>query len=117
MVETWKRSGQTVNTFCHARQLTRSNLDRRRRILAIEAGTSHPSPPPTFVPLRVVTEPMTEIVLPSGVEVRVPLGAAADALHRLVAAVVRSRVDHAAAVEFIEVPDEFAAGEVGSPAA
>ena len=87
LVEAWKRSGQTVNAFCRARRLTRSNFDRWRRILAAESIKSSPSPPPAFVPVRVVAEPMAEVVLRSGVVVRVPLGAAADAVTRLVTAV------------------------------
>ena len=86
-IDAWERSGQTENAFCRARQLTRSNFDRWRRILAAEAGKSAPSPSPAFVPVRVVAEPMAEVVFPSGVVVRLPLGAAADAVTRLVAAV------------------------------
>ena len=87
LVDAWKRSGQTVNAFCRARQITRSNFDRWRRILAAESIKSSPSPPPAFVPVRVVTEPMAEVVFRSGVVLRVPLGAAADAVTRLVTAV------------------------------
>jgi hypothetical protein len=87
LVEAWKRSGQTVNAFCRARQITRSNFDRWRRILAAESIKSSPSPPPAFAPVRVVAEPMAEVVLGTGVVVRVPLGAAADAVTRLVNAV------------------------------
>jgi hypothetical protein len=91
LVEAWKRSGQTVNAFCRARQITRSNFDRWRRILAADPVVSPPNPIPTpspaFVPVRVVAEPMAEVVLRSGIVVRVPLGAAADAVTRLVTAV------------------------------
>ena len=80
VLEAWKRSGQTVNAFCRARRLTRSNFDRWRRILAAESIKSSPSPPPAFVPVRVVAEPMAEVVLRSGVVVRVQLGAAPDAV-------------------------------------
>ena len=85
--DAWKRSGQTVNAFCRARRLTRSNFDRRRRILTAGPGVTPPGPVPAFVPLRVVAEPMAEVVLRSGVVVRVPLGAAAEAVTRLVAGV------------------------------
>lgn len=86
-IDAWRRSGQTINAFCRARKLTRSNFDRWRRILAAEPGESSPAPSPAFVPVRVVAEPMAEVVLRSGVVVRVPLGAAADAVTRLVTAV------------------------------
>ena len=87
LVEAWKRSGQTVNAFCRARQITRSNFDRWRRILAAPQGESSPRSVPAFVPLRVVAEPMAEVVLRSGVVLRLPLGADADAVTRLVTAV------------------------------
>jgi hypothetical protein len=88
LVDTWKRSGQTINAFCRARQLTRSNFDRWRRILAAQSSeSSSPTPAPAFVPIRVVAEPMAEVVLRSGVVVRLPLGAAAEAVTRLVTAV------------------------------
>ncbi|MBA4191969.1 MAG: hypothetical protein C0467_28650 [Planctomycetaceae bacterium] len=86
-IDDWKRSRQTVNAFCRARQLTRSNFDRWRRILAAESLASPPSLPPSFVPVRFVAEPMAEVVLRSGVVVRLPLGTAADAVTRLVTAV------------------------------
>ena len=87
VLKAWKRSGQTVNAFCRARQITRSNFDRWRRILAAESSASTPSPSPAFVPVRVVAEPMAEVVLRSGIVVRVPLGAAAEAVTRLLTAV------------------------------
>ena len=34
LVDSWKRSGQTINAFCRDRKLTRSNFDRWRRILS-----------------------------------------------------------------------------------
>ena len=86
-IDAWKQSGQTVNAFCRARRLTRSNFDHWRRILTAEPGVTPPGPVPAFVPLRVVAEPMAEVVLLSRIVVRVPLGATADAVTRLVAAV------------------------------
>jgi len=86
-IDAWKRSGQTINAFCRDRKLTRSNFDRWRRILAAEPTRPRVSPSRSFVPLRVVPEPMAEVVLRSGVVVRVPLTGAPDAVTRLVAAV------------------------------
>ena len=83
-IDAWKRSGQSINAFCRDRKLTRSNFDRWRRILARDPRESAAV---AFVPLRVVAEPMAEVVLPSGVVVRLPLAAAPEAVTRLVAAV------------------------------
>lgn len=92
LIDAWKQSGQTINAFCRDRKLTRSNFDRWRRILALEPSDSSrrkppSSPPSAFVPLRVVAEPMVEVVLRSGIVLRFPLVAAADTVTRLVAAV------------------------------
>ena len=86
-LDAWKQSGQSIHAFCRVRKLTRSNFDRWRRILAAEPRGLKPASSPAFVPLRVVAEPMAEVVLLSGIVVRVPLGAAAEAVTRLVAAV------------------------------
>ena len=86
-IDAWKRSGLSVNAFCRQRGLTRSNFDRWRRILASEPTKAKPSSSSTFVPLRVVAEPMVEVVLPSGILVRLPLTSSPDAVTRLVAAV------------------------------
>jgi transposase len=86
-VEAWNRSGQTINAFCRGRKLTRSNFDRWRRILAREPSASKPAESSAFVPLRVIAEPMAEVVLRSGILVRLPLNAAPEAVTRLVAAV------------------------------
>jgi len=86
-IDAWKQSGLTINAFCRDRKLTRSNFARWRRILAGDPSKSSSLPSPVFVPLRVTAELMAEVVLPSGVLVRLPLGAAPDAVTRRVAAV------------------------------
>ena len=86
-IDAWKQSGQTVNAFCRAHQITRSYFDRWWRILAAEADISSPPSASAFVPIRVVAEPMAEVVLRSGVVVRLPLGATSEAVTRLVTAV------------------------------
>lgn len=90
ILDAWKRSGQSINAFCRDRKLTRSNFDRWRRILARDSRESprgEESPSAAFVPLRIVAEPVAEVVLLSGIVVRVPLDAAPDAVTRMVAAV------------------------------
>ena len=59
---------------------SRSNFDRWRRILATEPSPSKPSPSSAFVPLRVTADPMAEVVLRSGIVIRLPLGAAPEAV-------------------------------------
>jgi transposase len=87
LVDTWKRSGQTINAFCRDRMLTRSNFDRWRRILAAERGVPTRGAARAFVPVRVIAEPMAEVVLRSGVVVRLPLTSTSATVTRLVAAV------------------------------
>jgi hypothetical protein len=87
LIDAWKQSGLAINAFCRDRKLTRSNFDRWRRILAAEACEVPRDETSAFIPLRVVAEPMVEIVLRSGIMVRMPLSAAPDAVTRLVAAV------------------------------
>ena len=87
LIEAWKQSGQTINAFCRNRKLTRSNFDRWRRIFATEPSQANPSSPSAFVPLHVVAEPMVEVMLVSGITVRLPLSAAPEAITSFVAAV------------------------------
>jgi hypothetical protein len=91
LIDAWKQSGQTINAFCRERKLTRSNFDRWRRILAAENGKPIRGSAPAFVPVRVVAEPVAEVVLPSGVVVRLPVSTAPEAVTRLVAAVGAAR--------------------------
>ena len=86
-IDAWKQSGQTINAFCRERKLTRSNFDRWRRIFAAEPSQAKPSSPSAFVPLQIVADPMFEVVLVSGITVRLPLSASSEAITRLVATV------------------------------
>src|SRR5262245_52904380 len=98
LIDAWKQSGQSVNAFCRDRKPTRSNFDRWRRILATGPGESahgKPSSAAAFVPVRFVAEPMVEVVLRSGIVVRLPLAAAREAVTRLVAAVGRRHAEPA----------------------
>jgi hypothetical protein len=87
LIDAWQHSGQSINAFCRRRRLTRSNFDRWRRILSTEPSPSKPSPSSAFVPLRVTADPMAEVVLGSGIVIRLPLSATPEAVTRLVAAV------------------------------
>lgn len=87
MINAWRRSSQTVSAFCGERKITRSNFDRWRRILATKPARSNASSSAAFVTVRVVADPMAEVVLRSGVVVRLPLTSTPEVVTRLVAAV------------------------------
>ena len=78
------RSPLTIAAFCRVRKLCKSNFYRWRNILD---QLDHPKPErvpsPSFVPLRVVPEAVVEVILPSGIQLRVPLGADAAQVARL----------------------------------
>src|SRR5438105_1605712 len=86
LIDAWTKSGQSINGFCRARKLTRSHFDRRRRLLAAEPTESKSPSAPAFVPLRVVDEPVAEVVLLWGVVARLPPSAAPEVVGRLGAA-------------------------------
>jgi transposase-like protein len=81
----WKRSAQTAAAFAAAHGVSVASLYAWRQELARRDGERHP-PAPTFVPVHVVPEPRVEVLLPSGLIVRVPAGAYAAAVAELVAA-------------------------------
>jgi transposase-like protein len=89
-VAAWRKSGQSVSAFCRERDVpqasfyswrqTLSERERQRRAAPIQAASQ-----PTLVPVRVVPEAVLEVVLPTGLVLRVPLGADAHAVAALVA--------------------------------
>lgn len=86
----WRRSGLSVAAFCRSRHLNLSSFYRWRKILddldRPPATRPDPRPSPSFVPVRVIPDPVVEVLLPSGVQLRVPLSADARQLARLVLA-------------------------------
>ena len=90
----WRSSGLSVAAFCRSRDLNLSSFYRWRKILddldrpAATRPRSEPDPRPvpSFVPVRVIPDTVVEVILPSGVQLRVPLSADARQLARLVLA-------------------------------
>ena len=90
----WRKSGLPVAGFCRSRDLNTSSFYRWRAILdGLDKASatpphspSEPSPPTSFVPVRVIPEAIVEVLLPSGLQLRVPLGADARQVARLVLA-------------------------------
>ncbi len=90
----WRSSGLSVAAFCRSRDLNLSSFYHWRKILddlnrpSATRPRSEPDPLPgsSFVPVRVIPDTVVEVVLPSGVQLRVPLSADARQLACLVLA-------------------------------
>ena len=88
-IAAWNTSGQSVRAFCAARGVAEATFFARRRELADREHSQRPAAPdrpPFFAAIRVIPEPSAEVVMPTGLVVRVPIGADPAAVARLVAA-------------------------------
>ena len=90
----WRSSGLSVAAFCRSCDLNLSSFYRWRKILddldrpstTRPRSEPDPLPIPSFVPVRVIPDAVVEVILPSGVQLRVPLSANVPQLARLVLA-------------------------------
>ena len=85
-----RRSGLTITAFCRSRKIVKSSFHRWRNTLEqLDTARAKPTPSPASVPVRVVPEAVTvtvtviEVILPSGIRLRVPLHADASQVSRL----------------------------------
>jgi hypothetical protein len=85
VIDRWRASGQTVASFCAAHRVSQATFYSWRKRLA-DPGPDTTDSVPTFAPVRVVPDPTAEVVLPTGLVIRVPIGADQRAVARLVAA-------------------------------
>jgi hypothetical protein len=88
-IAAWKASGQSVRAFCAARGVAEPTFFARRRELATRKQHQQPAAPaprPSFAAVRVIPELTAEVVMPSGLVVRVPIGVEPAAVARLVTA-------------------------------
>jgi hypothetical protein len=83
----WRESGQSIRAFCAGRALAEASFYGWRRELArreqAKPKVQRRSP---FVPVRILPDAVLEVVLVSGVVVRVPPAADAATVAKLVAA-------------------------------
>ncbi len=90
IVADWRNSGLGVAAFCRSRHVNKSGFHRWRNILdQLDHPPTTPAPTtpaPAFVPLRVIPDVVVEVILPSGLQLRVPLSADVQQLARLVLA-------------------------------
>ena len=85
LIDSWKASGQSIAAFCAANRVRQANFYTWRKRLANRTRGTTP-PAPAFTPLRSIPDPMTEVVLPYGLIVRVSAVTDPAAVARLVAA-------------------------------
>jgi transposase-like protein len=81
----WQKSGQSIRAFCAERGLSEASFFAWRRTLR-RSDRQPTVTQPTLVPLRVIADAVLEVVLPTGVVVRVPPGADTAVVAALVAA-------------------------------
>ena len=81
---TRRSSGLSVAAFCRSRSLNTSSFYRWRKIVDDLGRTPETRPAQSFVPVRVVPDTIVELILPAGVQLRVPLAADAGQVARLV---------------------------------
>jgi hypothetical protein len=79
------RSGVSIRGFCEQHGLNEASFYSWRRELARRDALA-PDAVPTFVPLQVTASAAIEVMLPTGLVVRVPAGADSDFAVRLVTA-------------------------------
>jgi transposase-like protein len=83
LIARWKVSGQSVAAFCRAHHVSQATFYSWRKRLAARVRTA---PAPAFAPVRVVPDPAVEVILPTGLIVRVPGGIEPATVARLVTA-------------------------------
>ena len=86
LLKQWRRSNQTIRAFCDAHQISQASFYSWRGELARRDREQRETPrTPTFVPVQVVPNALLEVVLPSGVVLRVPTGTDMGFVAQLVA--------------------------------
>jgi hypothetical protein len=85
LIDRWKASGQSVAAFCKAHRVSQATFYSWRKRLGRRGRCTSPSVP-AFAPVQIVPDPTAEVVLPTGLIVRVPLSTDPAAVARLVAA-------------------------------
>jgi hypothetical protein len=86
LIDRWKVSGQSIAAFCAANHVSQATFYAwRKRLAARTRSTSRTAP--AFAAVRVVPDATAEVILPTGLVVRVPIGTDPVAVARLIAAI------------------------------
>ena len=78
----WQQSGQTISAFCRQRHLSKPTFGYWQRKLGFGRRTKPRSPATTFVPMTLISEPRVEVILPTGVILKLPLTAGEEPITR-----------------------------------
>jgi hypothetical protein len=78
----WHQSEQSISAFCNQRHLSEPSFYYWQRKLGFRRRTTGPSPAATFVPMTLVAEPRVEVMLPTGVTLKLPLTADEEQITR-----------------------------------
>ena len=85
LIDRWKASGQSVAAFCAAHGVSQATFYAwRKRLAARTRSTARTAP--AFAAVRVVPDATAEVILPTGLIVRVSIGTDPVAVARLIAA-------------------------------
>ena len=84
-IDRWRASGKSVAAFCAARYVSEATFYAWRKRLDTRADRTVPAAP-AFQSLRIVPDPTADVLLPTGLVIRVLLSADPTAVARLVAA-------------------------------
>src|SRR5262245_50961077 len=85
LIDRWKVSGQSIAAFCAASHVSQATFYAWRKRLAARARSTA-RPAPAFAAVRVVPDATVEVILPTGLLVRVPIGTNPVVIARLIAA-------------------------------
>src|SRR5262249_39302828 len=85
LIDRWKVSGQSIAAFCAANHVSQATFYAWRKRLAARARSTTRTAP-AFAAVRVVPDATAEVILPTGLVVRVPIGTDPVVIARLIAA-------------------------------
>jgi len=85
LIDRWKVSGQSIAAFCAASHVSQATFYAWRKRLAARARSTARTAL-AFAAVRVVPDATAEVILPTGLVVRVPIGTDPVVIARLIAA-------------------------------
>ena len=85
LIDRWEVSGQSIATFCAAHRVSQATFYAWRKRLAARARSTARAAP-AFAAVRIVPDATAEVILPTGLVVRVPIGTDPAVVARLIAA-------------------------------